>query len=49
VSHESTEGKLLTTSAKVSKGEILVYFNDVFDALSKVRSVQLAGWAHVSL
>ncbi len=23
--------------AKVSKGEILVYFNDVFDALSKVR------------
>lgn len=23
-------------SAKVSKGEILVYFNEVFDALSKV-------------
>ena len=25
--------------AKVSKGEILVYFNDIFDALSKVRPV----------
>lgn len=25
-------------SAKVSKGEILVYFNEVFDALSKVSS-----------
>lgn len=23
--------------AKVSKGEILVYFNEIFDALSKVR------------
>lgn len=23
--------------AKVSKGEVLVYFNDIFDALSKVR------------
>lgn len=30
---------ILTSSAKVSKGEILTYFNDVFDALSKVRSV----------
>lgn len=26
--------------AKVSKGEVLVYFNDIFDALSKVR------WGH---
>lgn len=25
--------------AKVSKGEILVYFNDIFDALSKVRTL----------
>lgn len=30
---------MLTFSAKVSKGEILVYFNDVFDALSKVGSL----------
>ena len=27
--------------AKVSKGEILVYFNDIFDALSKVRRSRL--------
>lgn len=26
--------------AKVAKGEILVYFNEVFDALTKVRAVQ---------
>jgi vacuole morphology and inheritance protein 14 len=25
--------------AKVSKGEVLVYFNDIFDALSKVSSI----------
>jgi hypothetical protein len=31
-------------SAKVSKGEILVHFNEVFDALSKVRF-----YAHLSL
>lgn len=28
--------------AKVSKGEILVYFNPIFDALSKVRSLLYA-------
>lgn len=27
--------------AKVSKGEILVYFNDIFDALSKVRTTRV--------
>ena len=27
---------LMSGSAKVSKGEILVYFNEIFDALSKV-------------
>lgn len=27
--------------AKVAKGEILVYFNEVFDALCKVRKVML--------
>ena len=27
--------------AKVSKGEVLVYFNDIFDALSKVRSLRV--------
>lgn len=27
--------------AKVSKGEVLVYFNPIFDALSKVSSAQL--------
>ena len=27
--------------AKVAKGEVLVYFNDIFDALSKVRSLYL--------
>jgi hypothetical protein len=27
--------------AKVSKGEVLVYFNDIFDALSKVRILYL--------
>ena len=27
----------LTGSAKVSKGEILIHFNEIFDALSKVR------------
>jgi hypothetical protein len=28
--------KLMTRRAKVSKGEILVHFNEIFDALSKV-------------
>jgi vacuole morphology and inheritance protein 14 len=28
--------------AKVSKGEVLVYFNDIFDALSKVRYIYFA-------
>lgn len=28
--------------AKVSKGEVLVYFNEIFDALSKVRLLPLA-------
>lgn len=30
--------------AKVSKGEILVYFNPIFDALSKVRSLFSILW-----
>ena len=30
--------------AKVSKGEILVYFNDIFDALSKVRRSELCSF-----
>jgi hypothetical protein len=28
--------------AKVAKGEILVFFNDIFDALCKVRDIHLA-------
>ena len=36
--------------AKVSKGEILVYFNDIFDALSKVReAVSDAAEAYTSI
>jgi len=29
--------------AKVAKGEVLIYFNDVFDALCKVRSRMVEG------
>jgi hypothetical protein len=43
VSASAREGECeeatLTSSAKVSKGEILVHFNEIFDALSKVRPV----------
>jgi len=28
--------------AKVAKGEVLIYFNDIFDALCKVRRQQYA-------
>jgi vacuole morphology and inheritance protein 14 len=30
--------------AKVAKGEILVYFNQVFDALCKVGRLQFSAW-----
>jgi hypothetical protein len=33
--------------AKVAKGEILIYFNQVFDALCKVGGLFAAGW-HVA-
>lgn len=34
----STSSPLLPLQAKVAKGEILIFFNELFDAMSKVSS-----------
>lgn len=35
--------------AKVAKGEVLLFFNEVFDALSKVCFLKLYTWEEASL
>lgn len=33
--------------AKVAKGEVLLFFNDIFDALAKVGAYRLYSWGNI--